>query len=148
MLNKFNILYVSLIFQNKFFNRGLPIFSFFLFFYPLKLVPGFANVTSFKLKMITLLSTSTIPLNLFMEIIIFITRQIYYHSHYLFISFIPNLHYSLRPHYFDPMFYLFIFTGVCRQNRYHTIPMNTCFECGARMFFQRILASFNGFITK
>ena len=44
--------HLSLIFQNTCFDRGLHIFwvLFFLFFYPLKLVTGFANVTSFKLK--------------------------------------------------------------------------------------------------
>ena len=35
----------------------------------MKLLTGFANVTSFKLKITTLILTSTIPLNLFMEII-------------------------------------------------------------------------------
>jgi len=96
--------HLSLICQNKFFDRGLHIFSFFLLFYPLKLVTGFVNVTSFKLKIITLISTSTIPLNLFMEIILSLTYHIYYHSHYLFIYFILSLNYSSRPHYFDPMF--------------------------------------------
>jgi hypothetical protein len=57
-------------------------------FYPLKLVTGFVNVTSFKLKIITLISTSTIPLNLFMEIILSLTYHIYYHSTiYSFISY-------------------------------------------------------------
>jgi hypothetical protein len=43
--------HLSLICQNTCFDRGLHIFwVFFLFFYPLKLVTGFANVTSFKLK--------------------------------------------------------------------------------------------------
>ena len=55
--------YLPLVCQNKFFDRGLHIFSFFLFFYPLKLVIGFANVTSFKLKIMTLILTSTIHLN-------------------------------------------------------------------------------------
>jgi len=89
-----------------------------LFFYLMKLLTGFANVTSFKLKITTLISTSTIPLNLFMEIIFSLIWNIYYHSYYLFIYFIPNLH-SSRPHYFDPMF--FLFTGVysARQLVYH-----------------------------
>ena len=68
--------HLSLICQNKFFSyRGLHIFWFFfsLFFYPLKLVTGFANVTSFKLKLMILFSTSKIPLNLFMEIILSLT---------------------------------------------------------------------------
>jgi len=82
---------------------------FFLFFYPLKLVTGFANVTSFKLKIMTLFSTSTIPLNLFMEIILSLTWHIYCHSYYLFISFIPNIHYSSKRHYFDPMCCFFFF---------------------------------------
>jgi len=69
---------------------------FFLFFYPLKLVTGFANVTSFKLKIMTFFLTSTISLNLFMEIILSLTWHIYCHSYYLFISFIPNIHYLLR----------------------------------------------------
>jgi hypothetical protein len=100
--------YLSLIYQNKFFDRGLHIFSFFLFFYPLKLVTGFANVMSFKLKIMTLISTSTISLNLFMEIILSLTWHIYYHSYYLFISFVPNLDYSSRPHYFNPMCFFLI----------------------------------------
>ena len=82
---------------------------FFLFFYPLKLVTGFANVTSFKLKIMTLYSTSKIPLNLFMEIILSLTWHIYCHSYYLFISFIPNIHYSSKPHYFEPMCFYFLF---------------------------------------
>jgi hypothetical protein len=112
--------HLSLICQNKFFDQGLHIFwFFFLFFYPLKLVIGFANVTSFKLKIMTLFSTSTIPLNLFMKIILSLTWHIYCHSYYLFISFIPNIHYSLKPHYFDPMCFIiiiicFLFTGVYR----------------------------------
>jgi hypothetical protein len=113
--------HLSLICQNKCFDRGLHIFwFFFLFFYPLKLVTGFANVTSFKLKIMTLFSTSTISLNLFMEIILSLTWHIYCHSYYLFIYFIPNIHYSSKCHYFDPMccfyyyyyYYLFLFTGV------------------------------------
>ena len=60
--------HLSLIFQNKFFfYQGLHIFSFFLFFYLMNLVTGFANVTSFKLKIMTLISTSMVPLNLFMR---------------------------------------------------------------------------------
>jgi len=100
--------YLSLICQNKFFDWGLHIFSFFLFFYQMKLVTGFANVTSFKLKIMTLIPISTIPLNLFMEIILSLTWHIYYHSYYLFISFILNLHYSSRLHYFDPMCFIII----------------------------------------
>jgi len=44
--------HLSLICQNKFFFTGVYISSgfSFLFFYPLKLVTSFANVTSFKLK--------------------------------------------------------------------------------------------------
>ena len=58
--------HLSLICQNTCFDRGLHIFwVFFLFFYPLKLVTGFANVTSFKLKIIILFSTSTLPLKFF-----------------------------------------------------------------------------------
>ena len=122
--------HLSLICQNTCFDRGLHIFwVFFLFFYPLKLVTGFANVTSFKLKIMTLFSTSTISLNLFMEIILSLTWHIYCHSYYLFISFIPNIHYSSKRHYFDPMccffflsfyyycsYYLFLFTGVYRDH--------------------------------
>ena len=44
-----------------------------------------------------------------MDIILFLTRHIYYHAHYLFISFIPNLHYSSRSHYFDPIFFFNFF---------------------------------------
>jgi hypothetical protein len=93
---------------------------FFLFFYPLKLVTSFANVTSFKLKIMTLFSTSTISLNLFMEIILSLTWHIYCHPYYLFISFIPNIHYSSKCHYFDPMccflllllLFIFIYGGL------------------------------------
>jgi len=103
--------HLLLIYQNKFFWPGftylLVFVFFFLFFYPLKLVTGFANVTSFKLKIMTLLLTSKIPLNLFMEIILSLTWHIYCHSYYLFISFIPNIHYSSKPHYFEPMCFLF-----------------------------------------
>jgi hypothetical protein len=106
--------HLSLICQNKFFDQGLHIFwFFFLFFYPLKLVIGFANVTSFKLKIMTLFSTSTIPLNLFMKIILSLTWHIYCHSYYLFISFIPNIHYSSKPHYFDPMCFIIIIIIIC-----------------------------------
>lgn len=101
--------HLSLICQNTCCDRGLHIFYFFfLFFYPLKLITGFANVTSFKLKIMTLFSTSTISLNLFMEIILSLTWHIYCHSYYLFISFILNIHYSSKRHYFDPMCCFFI----------------------------------------
>ena len=85
-----------------------PGFTYLLFFFSYSfinwnLITGFANVTSFKLKIMTLFSTSTISLNLFMEIILSLTWHIYCHSYYLFISFIPNIHYSSKRHYFDPM---------------------------------------------
>ena len=57
----------------------------------------------------TLFSTSTISLNLFMEIILSLTWHIYCHSYYLFSFFIPNIHYSSKRHYFDPMCCFFLF---------------------------------------
>ena len=101
--------YLPLVCQNKFFDRGLHIFSFFLFFYPLKLVIGFANVTSFKLKIMTLILTSTIHLN-FSYGDHSLSHMTHLLSFLLFILFffIPNLHYSSRLHYFNPMCFFFI----------------------------------------
>jgi len=55
-----------------------------------------------------------------MEIILSLTWHIYCHSYYLFISFIPNIHYSSKCHYFDPMccflllllLFIFIYGGL------------------------------------
>jgi hypothetical protein len=90
------------------------VFSFFLFFYPLKLVDSFTNVTSFKLKIITLILTSTIPLNLFIEIILsYMTHLL---SSLLFIHFFYTespllIETSLLQSYFFLLF-IFIYGGL------------------------------------
>jgi hypothetical protein len=55
--------------------------------HPLKLVSILANVINFNPKIVMFITTSTILLNLFMELIISLTHRIYYCFYYLFISF-------------------------------------------------------------
>jgi len=109
---------------------------FFLFFYPLKLVTGFANVTSFKLKIITLFSTSTISLNLFMEIILSLSHDtfIVILTIYSFLSYrISITHRNVITsilcvvfYYYYYYYYLFLFTGV-----YKISPVVLIFCSGA-----------------
>jgi hypothetical protein len=56
-------------------------------FYSSELVIGFTNIMHFNLRFITLILTSTIPLNLFMEISVFISHHINYCFYHLFIFF-------------------------------------------------------------
>jgi len=130
--------HLSLICQNTCFDRGLHIFwfFFFLFFYPLKLVTGFANVTSFKLKIITLFSTSTISLNLFMEIILSLSHDtfIVILTIYSFLSYrISITHRNVITsilcvvfYYYYYYYYLFLFTGA-----YKISPVVLIFCSGA-----------------
>jgi hypothetical protein len=55
--------------------------------HPLKLVSILANVINFNPKIVMFITTSTILLNLFMELILSLTHRIYYYFYYLFISF-------------------------------------------------------------
>jgi hypothetical protein len=72
----------------------------------------FANITNFNKKFITLISTSTIPLNLFMELILSLTYRIYYYCfYYIFIYFhiespllIEVFPFFFFFFYYDPMF--------------------------------------------
>ena len=104
------------------------VFSFFLFFYPLKLVASFTNVTSFKLKIITLILTSTKPLNLFIEIILsYMTHLL---SSLLFIHFFYTespllIETSLLQSYF--FCYLFLFMGV--YNMFYICVQNINYIC-------------------
>lgn len=94
-----------------------PFFSFFLFFYPLKLVTSFANVTNFNIRFVILISNLTIPLNLFVKVILSITSHIYYYYYlcHLFISF--HLKFSLLVEISLPsVLYLY------RNLHTHTLP--------------------------
>jgi len=102
--------HLSLIYQNKFFFTGVYLSSgfSFLFFYPLKLVTGFANVTSFKLK-------NHDSLFYFKNTFKFVygDHSLSHMTHLLpFLLFIhffhTNIHYSSKPHYFEPMCFFII----------------------------------------
>jgi hypothetical protein len=55
--------------------------------HPLKLISILANIINSNPKFVTFITTSTILLNLFMELILSLTHCIYYYFYYLFISF-------------------------------------------------------------
>jgi hypothetical protein len=129
--------HLSLICQNKFFDQGLHIFwFFFLFFYPLKLVIGFANVTSFKLKIMTLFSTSTIPLNLFMKIILshmthllsFLLFIHFFHTEYPLLVETPLLRSYVFYYYYYYYYYLFFYLrGFTESVRWRACASQTQF---------------------
>ena len=56
-------------------------------FRPLKLVSILTNIINFNPKFVTFITTSTILINLFVELILSRTCCIYYYFYYLFISF-------------------------------------------------------------
>jgi hypothetical protein len=66
------------------------------FFYPSKLVIGFTYIMNFEHKFIILYSVSSIPLNLFIEVIISITHNIYHYFCDLFISFHPEFSFLVK----------------------------------------------------
>ena len=55
-----------------------------------KLITDFVDIMNFKLRFIILILTSTIPLNLFLNVISFITQHIYFCYPHLSISFHPK----------------------------------------------------------
>jgi len=77
-------------------------FLFFLFFYSLKPVTGFADVINFKLKfkiLIFNLNNAYLFIYLFMRVITSIMHHTYYYynyHHYLFIFFFSGFHYSSK----------------------------------------------------
>ena len=90
----------------------------------MKLITSFTNVTSFKLKIMTLILNSTIPLNLFMEIIL--SHMTHLLSFLLFIHlFHTKSPLLIESHYFDPMFFFFNYRGL---HKFHLILLNLLFR--------------------
>jgi len=88
----------------------------------LKLVSILANVINFNPKFVTFITTSTILLNLFMELILSLTHRIYYYFYYLFISF--HIESPLLIGVFLSFFFLFFSMILCLCRGLHH-----CYQC-------------------
>jgi len=78
----------------------------------LRLFFVFANITNFNPKFVTLILTSTISLNLYMEIILFLTHCICYYFYYLFISFHIESPLLIKVFFFSFSTILYLFGGL------------------------------------
>jgi hypothetical protein len=79
-------------------------------FYSSELVIGFTNIMHFNLRFITLILTSTIPLNLFMEISVFISHHINYCFYHLFNFFNLKLPFLIKTLIHMVLLFIRVFT--------------------------------------
>ena len=90
----------------------------------IKLITGFTNVMSSKPKFVILFSTSSISLNLSMEVIFSIMHNIYHHLCIYSFLFFLSFHFLLRPHYL----WSYVYMWVCNLEQPEKIKKKYMFE--------------------